>query len=90
MITHEDVDAYRVSGLYDPGDARRAMMHRHLDDGLCPAILWHGPGHQSGVFCRRTDEHEIHETVYHGHIFAEWRGIEAMTGFFDEPPELDD
>lgn len=84
MITHDEIDALQVS------DARKEMMRRHLADGLCPATIWHGPGHQSGTFCRKEGAHEIHEAVYGGHTFVQWRGIETTTGFFDEPPELEE
>lgn len=82
VITHEEIDALDVS------DARRAMMHRHLDDGLCPAVLWHGNGHQSATFCTLTGEHDVHEAEYGFTPWhAEWTGIEATTGYFDEPPK---
>lgn len=57
----------------------------------CSAIIWHGPGHQSKTHCSLTGEHEIHEAVY-GEFFqyAEWTGDEVFSGFFDEPPRLDD
>jgi hypothetical protein len=57
--------------------------------GRCLAVLYHGPGHQSKAQCQVVGEHEIHEAVYLG-TFAQWRGDEATTGFFDEPPKLDD
>jgi hypothetical protein len=60
------------------------------DESRCPAHLYHGPGHQSKTYCRVRGEHEIHEAVYDGWTFAEWRGDEAMTDFFDNPPQLDE
>ena len=57
----------------------------------CQAVIWHGPGHQSRTQCRRTDEHDVHEAQYGSTPFAvRWRGTEAMTGFFDEPPEMEE
>ena len=55
----------------------------------CPALLWHGPGHQSSTHCRLTDKHYIHECIY-GEFsqLAQWRGKKKLTGFFDEPPVL--
>lgn len=56
-------------------------------EAKCPAVLWHGPGHQSQASCYRSGPHEVHETVY-GRLaqVARWRGAEATTGFFDDPP----
>jgi hypothetical protein len=55
----------------------------------CEAVIWHGPGHQSRTRCRVEGPHDIHEAVYGGNSFAQWRGDEATTGVFDEPPEDD-
>ena len=61
------------------------------EDGACQARIYHGPGHQSTTRCRKAGPHEIHEAVYgSGSQFAEWRGIEAFSGFFDEAPQTDD
>lgn len=58
---------------------------------ICSAVIHHGPGHQSKTRCGLTSPHEIHEAVY-GSLrqFAEWRGDAVTTGFFDEPPELEE
>lgn len=54
----------------------------------CTAALWHGPGHQSKTLCRETGEHSGHSAIYGpARQYAEWRGGDAMTGYFDEPPE---
>lgn len=57
----------------------------------CPAVLYHGPGHQSKTRCRRGNVvHKVHEAVYGSrNQFAEWAGPEATTGYFDEPPEVE-
>lgn len=57
----------------------------------CDAFIWHGPGHQSRTRCQVTGPHAVHETVYGAGLqLARWTGREAMTGFFDEPPEDED
>lgn len=56
----------------------------------CAAKLHHGPGHQSTTHCRLTGKHDVHEAVYDGDQFAAWTSDEAMTGFMDEPPVMDD
>lgn len=57
----------------------------------CGAVIWHGPGHQSKTRCQETGPHDIHSAVYGSmRQFAEWRGEEVMTGFFDEPPKLEE
>lgn len=60
-----------------------------VDEG-CHAVLFHGPGHQSKARCRLTGEHAVHEAIYHGNSVAWWRGEESTTGYFDEPPEVED
>lgn len=82
-VTHEEIDAS------DADEARKAMMHQHLGDGLCPAILWHGPGHQSACFCEKQLPHDAHYTMYGAaQQHAVWFGLTATTGFFDEPPKI--
>jgi hypothetical protein len=57
----------------------------------CKAVIYHGPGHQSKTYCRKKGPHEIHEAIYGSQMqYAEWRGDEVFSGFFDEPPDLDD
>jgi len=58
----------------------------------CKAIIRHGPGHMSKTECYLHGPHEIHEALYGSMMqLARWRGMEATTGFFDEPPyEPDD
>lgn len=66
---------------------------RRRAKGLCNAVLWHGPGHQSQTFCAAT-KHEIlkrklvHRCSYSGGE-AEWFGREKATGYFDDPPTLE-
>ena len=68
-----------------------AMSDTEVDDTPCEAVIFHGPGHQSRTRCHLTGLHEIHETYYGSYDqFACWRGDEAISGFFDEPPELGD
>lgn len=54
----------------------------------CKAIIYHGPGHQSRTRCYLTGPHEVHEAEYGCYCqLARWRGDEAFTGYFDEPPQ---
>lgn len=57
----------------------------------CDAVLHHGPGHQSTTKCERVGKHEVHMCLYGRYErVALWTGDEACTGFFDEPPRLED
>ena len=58
----------------------------------CDATIHHGPGHQSRTHCRvRQQPHDWHEAVYGSDsTFATWRGKDAFTGAFDEPPSEDE
>ena len=58
-------------------------------EGLCNAILHHGPGHQSRTFCELKGNHKIHKTEYGLYRqVMEWKGKEACTDFWDDPKEL--
>lgn len=61
-----------------------------VDEG-CHAVIFHGPGHQSTTRCQETGEHELHRAVF-GSACQEgwWRGMETCTGYFDDPPPLED
>lgn len=53
----------------------------------CPAYILHGPGHQRKTYCTILGRHLIHEAIYGIYEWqARWRGEEASTNFFDEPP----
>lgn len=87
------VDGQRISataGTPEEADAEltRAAGLDHSDlPGECPAILWHGPGHQSRARCCLRGPHVIHETVYgSARQFARWEGDKAFSGVFNEPP----
>jgi hypothetical protein len=55
----------------------------------CSAVLYHGPGHQSKSRCTEVGPHDVHRTIY-GDRLAEWEGMEGMTGYFDEPPQINE
>ena len=57
--------------------------------GKCIARIHHGAGHQSSTWCDVRGPHRIHHAIY-GEFDQEmeWRGLEAYSGFFDEPKEL--
>jgi len=66
---------------------KERLAKRRLN-GLCCAILHHGPGHQSQTFCQKKGEHKIHECRYGSYDeLARWKGMKKFTGYFDEPPE---
>jgi hypothetical protein len=69
---------------------RAAGRHSATPPALCDAVVWHGPSHQSKTHCRIREPHDIHgdhEACYGTHQqHAMWRGPQAMTGPFDEPP----
>lgn len=52
----------------------------------CPAVLRHGPGHQSTTRCTTKRPHQVHYAEVNGEI-ATWIGEEATSGYFDELPE---
>lgn len=53
----------------------------------CDAVIFHGPGHQSRTKCRLVGPHDIHEARYGAHDqLARWKDDEVSSGFFDEPP----
>jgi hypothetical protein len=65
----------------------RVALEKDEDVKRCNAVLHHGPGHQSKTRCELVDEHEVHECHYGVYDqLAQWRGDEACTGFFDDPP----
>jgi hypothetical protein len=56
----------------------------------CDSIIWHGPGHQSKTYCHVKGKHTIHRATYGSdRENASWKGKEAYSGFFDEPPNVD-
>ena len=79
------------------GDDAYAEFHAKGCDGelrvdarTCQAVLFHGPGHQSTARCTRApDGHRLHQGIVLGALVS-WEGDEASTGYFDEPPEVDE
>lgn len=68
-------------------EALKEWIARRAEKGLCTSLIWHGPVHQSKTFCTREGKHEVHSAVYGSYRqHAEWKGPEASSGFFDEPP----
>lgn len=68
------------------------------EEGLCTSVLWHGPGHQSRTFCEhRQGDHPVsrrrivHEATYGSYDQrASWHGRKASSGYFDEPPCIEE
>lgn len=52
----------------------------------CPALIAHGPGHQSKSHCERKGEHDQHMAEGPRDIYR-WHGMFSFSGFFDESPE---
>jgi hypothetical protein len=76
-------------GLAD--DLMAWVKKEEKDAEPCNAVLYHGPGHQSKTLCQRTGVHKVHECVYGSdEQFAQWYGVKASTGAFDEPPEIEE
>lgn len=44
----------------------------------CPAVLYHGPGHQSRSRCEVVGVHDVHSTHYGDGQLAEWRDNEYI------------
>ena len=59
-------------------------------EGLCCAILGHGPGHQSKTYCEVKGKHKIHQCTYGCYDeVATWKGSVykmKFTSCFDEAP----
>ena len=57
----------------------------------CPAVIFHGSGHQSKTHCIIKGPHKIHHTIY-GRYDQEafWIGERIFSGYFDEPPSPPD
>ena len=90
----------RKQRLFLPGEycGRCREILSRMKKGLCLAVLHHGPGHQSMAYCDQTvTKHRMrgrwkrHSTVY-GNFDrrAEWFGTEKFTGYFDEPPSVEE
>lgn len=59
-----------------------------MEKTRCEAVIWHGPGHQSHTHCELVGEHKSHQAVYGRYDqYAEWKGKEVFSGFFDDPPK---
>jgi hypothetical protein len=52
----------------------------------CPAMIAHGPGHQSASHCELKGPHEQHQYEGPRTVFR-WHGDAVFSGFFDESPE---
>jgi len=77
--------------LMEHGADVLALIDQQVEHKPCEAFIWHGPGHQSKTRCQEKGVHDIHSAVYGSmRQYAEWRGHEAHTGFFNEPPELEE
>lgn len=76
-----------VAAILDGIEKRRKQeLKARKAQGLCTAVLCHGRGHQSKTFCQCKGKHTEHRAEYgrYGEVM-EWKGMEAFTGYFDEP-----
>lgn len=58
-----------------PGVSSRVVTRealRILDGEICPAQIYHGPGHQSRTRCELSGEHDVHQAHIHREL-AQWR-----------------
>lgn len=55
----------------------------------CPAIIRHGPGHQSKTHCQKLIPHKQHYAEIRSENYY-WSADEVCSGFFDESPEEED
>lgn len=90
-ITEPPVTAQAAKPASPRSQPRLEMDARRSASGGCTALIWHGPGHQSATYCEQRGTHDVHACTYGSFQQpAEWRGDETHSGFFDEPPELDE
>lgn len=65
---------------------KKACLKARKAQGLCNAVLCHGPGHQTKTFCQCKGKHTKHKAEYGRYNeVMEWKGMKAFTGYFDEP-----
>lgn len=75
-------------GLYCEAHEELRLPCRCLADDRCPAVIYHGPGHQSHTHCEVRGEHSVHEARYGSYDqLARWTGDKVFSGYFDEPPK---
>lgn len=64
---------------------------REIKRKRCPAVIHHGPGHQSSTHCcRPKGNHKMHKAHYGCFCkYAECEKKEVFSGYFDEPPGIE-
>jgi len=61
---------------------RKAALKARKAQGLCNAVLYHGPGHQSKTFCECKGPHKKHKCTYGSYNEeAEWTGMEGTGSY---------
>lgn len=55
------------------------------EKGTCPAVIFHGPGHQSHTHCHVKGRHVVHYADY-GEGLAQWTKPKTFSNYFDQPP----
>jgi len=83
------IDKYSKETLIKFRKSELDRLKKRRKEGLCCAVLNHGPGHQSKTFCELKGKHKIHECKYGSYEQCmRWKGKEACTSFFDYPVKL--
>lgn len=62
-------------GHWEKGGVLRSIELLRIEFPPCEAILWAGPGHQSGLRCELEGEHAEHRSTLG--VVREWEGMEA-------------
>lgn len=76
-------------GTYDMAIKYRRMeldeFKERRREGLCCAIIHHGPGHQSKTFCELKGKHREHYAIYGIYdLEAYWSGMHGSSGSADQ------
>lgn len=60
--------------------------YRKHRKGVCAAVIFHGPGHQSHTHCFVKGRHSVHRAALGGQEASWARKGKTFTSYFDEPP----
>ena len=82
----EDAEAAREQRLNVIVKEFKTRQKQELKDrmakGLCNAVIYHGPGHQSKTFCECKGPHKKHKcTVGRYEEYIEWTGMKGYSGY---------
>jgi len=82
----KEAEKAREHRINETVKAFKAMCKKELKDrkakGLCNAILYHGPGHQSKTFCECKGPHKKHKCNFGRYDETEeWTGMKGYAGY---------